>query len=74
MRYRQAAVEIGDPDGKICVWLNESSANDLAYHFHEADGFRRDLFAAIETAYPRPTPDDLQAKLDDDQIEAARLR
>lgn len=45
-------VEIGDNDGKIALYLNESGAWDLASCFKFDDRFREELEQAILRAYP----------------------
>lgn len=54
---RRGVVEIGDADGRIAVYLNESSAIDLAYLYDSRDPFRSELLNAVSVAYPAPDED-----------------
>ena len=45
-------IEIGDADGKIALYLNERSANDLLAMFRYDDLFSIELGEAIDKAYP----------------------
>lgn len=52
-RRCRAEVEIGDLDGRIVVWLNETGAIDLAHAVGLSDGFATELLEAVEVAYPK---------------------
>lgn len=46
-------VRIGNPRGKIALYLDENEAHDLAAMFPWPDRGGSELLAAIERAYPR---------------------
>lgn len=56
MSGRRARVEIGDPDGKIALFLNERSAFDLAAKFPYPDTGGIEILEAIRVAYPDSPP------------------
>lgn len=51
----KAAVEIGNPRGRIAVYLDETEAIDMAHHYGLGDGFAAELLEAVEKAYPPET-------------------
>lgn len=44
---------IGNPNGLIAIWCDESEAIDIATHYLWPDEFGREIMQAIERAYPK---------------------
>jgi len=53
---RDGIVRIGNPKGKIALYLDENEAMDVMYFYGPRDGAYRELWDAIVAAYP-PTPE-----------------
>lgn len=45
-------VHIGNPRGRIALWLDDTEAIDMALHYGPGDGAYRELMEAVEKAYP----------------------
>lgn len=56
LNNRLERVEIGDGNGKIVLFLNETSAIDLAQLYGPSDGAYDELMQAVERAYPETAP------------------
>lgn len=48
-------VKIGNSRGKICLYLDEGEAIDLAYKYGLDDAGAKELLDAVERAYPETT-------------------
>jgi hypothetical protein len=53
-RARGPVVEIGNAQGRIAVYLNETEAIDLAHLYGPSDRAYDELMDAVERAYPQP--------------------
>ena len=47
-----AAVKIGNPRGRIALYLDETEATELAEHYGPGDLAYDELMQAVEAAYP----------------------
>lgn len=45
-------VKIGNPRGRIALYLDETEAIDMAHHYGPGDGAYDELMQAVERAYP----------------------
>lgn len=52
---RYGIVEIGNPRGKIALYLDEQEAIDMAWHYGPRDTFYDEMMKAVEQAYPPPS-------------------
>lgn len=51
-------VHIGDPDGRVALWLNERSCYDLAQCLRHDDRGHTELIEAAMRAYPANDEED----------------
>ena len=49
---------IGNPRGRIAVYLDEREAIDMAEHYGSHDLFSKELMDAVERAYPKGDEDE----------------
>lgn len=53
-------VHIGNPVGRIAIWCDEREAMDIANWYGPRDLFYREVVEAVEKAYPKEGPDNVQ--------------
>lgn len=53
MRRHPLEQHIGNPRGRIAVWLDEAEAIDLAHLYGHRDGAYEEILDAVERAYPK---------------------
>lgn len=52
MIFQPKVVQIGNPNGKIALYLDKEEATDIAYYYGPSDLAYTELMKAISEAYP----------------------